>query len=244
MNKRKQSFHQLLKKASADVSAQEYERADRFEGSHQHEFMHDLDSALLQSKRNSQISPRHQKQRTTEKQNITFKASRKRVVVFAVVLLFIIGTTVVFANSELSDRIRTLFFYTFHDHTVIMHDDIPNRSTLKIVPLRMIPNGYHLIEKNNNLPEVYTESYENAQGNVLNWSILNGETQGNLYITADGKPPKQITMNGMVFYCMSDGTSQTVYHTNGTIIYLLQGVLDEDELIDILVATLGSPETE
>ncbi len=100
-----------------------------------------------------------------------------------------------------------------------------------------IPEGYRFIKRYGSDDKI-TEIYSDNEGNLLTFMVLSASYDGNIYIVSDEntmKDPVYIeSMSAELYLSQNQGEASTITWQNSKgIRFIIQGVLDEKQLIEL-----------
>ncbi|MDD7114385.1 MAG: DUF4367 domain-containing protein [Lachnospiraceae bacterium] len=203
--KMNQIFEDELKEAIQFAVEQDYRQLEKDTLGYNHEFSRDF-----KQKMNDLIGK--------EKKRIFRRKIRFSILV--AVMLLLIGTTVVLANDVIRDKIVNILIEFFDDHVDIKNESgkICDEESFVPYPLKYVPDGFCLEEKEENPINIYFEDYVDEKGNTISYTQSRKDTTL-ISLTYNGESREKKMLKGISIYYISDGEIETIVFERGAYIY-------------------------
>lgn len=236
-----EQFQQMLERSVVSVVEKDFIETEQATEQYEYTFENDFGDIIEHSSLLSVYKQKGTQRKTLTQKEIRRRIPLKRVVLVAILLTLLLGTTLVLANPDFRESLKEFIISVFSDHVELMENDNKKRterSSVEKIGLKMVPTEYKLYEITDELPNLYSEIYKDGN-NVLIWGIHGKNANMDLKITADGNEPELIQWKGVELWCVTDGIYHTIFYEDNLAIYSLQGNLETSELTQMMVNTLN-----
>lgn len=170
---------------------------------------------------------------TIEKIRVHRRKIRFSILIAAIIIM--IASSVVFANEVLREKIGNLIFNFYQDSVDIRSeslDSVEETEEFTPLPLKYVPKGFKLDEKEEDPFSVYYEYYSDKEGNVF-YYLQSNTKETTISATYNGKCREKIEIEGDIIYYISDDKMNTILLERNNTIYQMISNKDKNFLIEI-----------